>query len=637
MPSGKVTAGDGSRPSKGVQGGTTKSSTALKRLLKEINGLSSVDKKELATTLMGLALIEDEQREKSLRTVSKPGKSAPKGANGGAIPKKKSFAGALSGANKGVETPPKGNSGRYECLTESPVQMTPRKSTAKRRLSDGRPQVLRPVDQAQIGHRSSQLTTLVRVAEAELGLGGSPAKKQRTASPVQKTPEKREEMETVVSPPEEVLATPLPEAEEGEILSDGERSDWTTIPTSREERERKEAKKQKKREEMKRRDAAQQPPAATGNKKTEAKKNEEKKRKSTVQPIVGVKLPSSVNGPNHLTFIQWCKRMGVKVSETRRTMGKDLLIFPETEEDSKKIYESMKREDSGLMGTSAVFRPPRSSTEAKVEDALSVVVKDVDTTIGEGDIEKAILEKQGLKVKVIRFINRTSGRGIPKVKVTFEKKEEMEAAISNSRLFIGTRSCRTEEYKKKNRILQCYRCQRFGHAQDSCKARDIRCGKCAGAHRRQECTARASYCANCTGDHLASDGRCPRAIEVKRKIAEKREGQRHRSTQEVNRRSQPTQHREHQRQGERADQPKKASGGESELSLIRLADSDLTRLALLFSAHTVLYSRTIHRNEGKLEWDDIPHLASKAVGWAFRKEISPLIIRDYLSQLPENL
>ena len=74
--------------------------------------------------------------------------SLPKGANGGAIPKKKSFAGALSGANKGVETPPKGNSGRYECLTESPVQMTPRKSTAKRRLSDGRPQVLRPVDQA---------------------------------------------------------------------------------------------------------------------------------------------------------------------------------------------------------------------------------------------------------------------------------------------------------------------------------------------------------------------------------------------------------------------------------------------------------------------------------------------------------
>ena len=101
----------------------------------------------------------------------------------------------------------------------------------------------------------------------------------------------------------------------------------------------------------------------------------------------------------------------------------------------------MNREDSGLMGTSAVFRPPKSSTEAKVEDALSVVVEDVDTTIGEEEIETAILEKQGLKVKVIRFINKTSGRGIPKVKVTFEKKEEMEAAINNR----STRR-RTESY-----------------------------------------------------------------------------------------------------------------------------------------------------------------------------------------------
>ena len=221
-------------------------------------------------------------------------------------------------------------------------------------------------------------------------------------------------MEPVVSPPEEVLATPLPEAEEGEILSDEERSQRTTIPTSRDERERKEAKKQKKKEEMERRDASQQPPAATENKK------EEKKRRTAVQPIVGVNLPSSVNGPNHITFIHWTRRMEVKVSETRRTMGKDLLIFPETEEDSKTIYESMKREDSGLMGTTAVFRPPKSTAEAKVEDALSIV--DVDTTIGEEKIETAILEKQGLKVKVVRFINRTSGRDIPKVKVTFEKR-----------------------------------------------------------------------------------------------------------------------------------------------------------------------------------------------------------------------
>ena len=165
----------------------------------------------------------------------------------------------------------------------------------------------------------------------------------------------------------------------------------------------------------------------------------------------------------------------------------------------------------------------------------------------------------------------------------------MEAATKNSRLFIGTRSCRTEAYRKKNRILQCYRCQRYGHAQDSCKARDVRCGKCAGPHRRAECTAGASYCANCTGDHLASDGRWPRAIEVKRKIAEKRESQRHRASQAINKKSAPTQHRQHQRQSERAEQPKKATGGElPELPLLHLSDSDLTRIALYISAHTIM-------------------------------------------------
>ena len=159
MPSGKVTAGDGSRPSKGVQGGTTKSSTAVKRLLKEINGLSSVDKKELATTLMGLALIEDEQHEKSLRTSSKPGKSAPKGANGGAIPKKKSFAGALSGANKGVETQHKGNSGRYECLSESPVQMTFRLDFAAEQDSWQKPERLLLTTEQRAGKKVQGSTT----------------------------------------------------------------------------------------------------------------------------------------------------------------------------------------------------------------------------------------------------------------------------------------------------------------------------------------------------------------------------------------------------------------------------------------------------------------------------------------------
>ena len=124
--------------------------------------------------------------------------------------------------------------------------------------------------------------------------------------------------------------------------------------------------------------------------------------------------------------------MNVKVSETRKTMGKDLLIFPETEEDSKKIYESMNREDSSLTGTTSVFRPPKNSAEAKVEDALSVVVKDVDTKIREEEIEAASLEKQGpIHKQSIRTWH-------PESEGHFREEGRDGGSHQQHRLFIGT-------------------------------------------------------------------------------------------------------------------------------------------------------------------------------------------------------
>ena len=97
----------------------------------------------------------------------------------------------------------------------------------------------------------------------------------------------------------------------------------------------------------------------------------------------------------------------------------------------------MTREDSSLIGAAAALRQPKSQSNAKEADDLSVVATEIATRVREEEIEKAILEKQGLKVKVIRHINRASERGIPKVKVTSEKKEEMGEATKNNRLFIA--------------------------------------------------------------------------------------------------------------------------------------------------------------------------------------------------------
>ena len=96
----------------------------------------------------------------------------------------------------------------------------------------------------------------------------------------------------------------------------------------------------------------------------------------------------------------------------------------------------------------------------------------------------------------------------------------------------------------------------------------------------------------------------------------------------------PTLHRQHQRRtNEHTEQPMKATGGE--LPLLRLADSDLTRLGLFISAHTILCAGVM--NAGTVDLEDVPHIASKSIKWAFRKNISPVTIRDYLLQLSDNL
>ena len=323
MPSGKVTAGDGSRPSKGVHGNTVSDSEVMKRLMREVDGLTPDAKKEFSAYYIGWALSEEERLNKEAK---KKVSAASKGKSK-AISSKVGKAGvkdglSYAGAAKGDASPPTGNKSKYASIPGTPVQVTPVKTPRKRcRPSTA---VMRPLDGDKLSLRSSKLTALSKTANEyfELGLGGSPSKKQRTKSPekIDETEMPEEMMEAAASPAEEILATPL--AEEEEILSDGERSDWTTIPTSSEERAKKEEKKQKKKEEK----------AATSG------KNEEKKPR--VQPIIGVNLPRSVYSTNHLTFIKWTRQMNIKVSETRRTMAKGLLIFPETEEDSKKIYTS---------------------------------------------------------------------------------------------------------------------------------------------------------------------------------------------------------------------------------------------------------------------------------------------------------
>lgn len=68
-----------------------------------------------------------------------------------------------------------------------------------------------------------------------------------------------------------------------------------------------------------------------------------------------------------------------------------------------------------------------------------------------------------------------------------------------------------DRLRNSKRIIQCHRCQRWGHATANCGA-ETRCLKCAENHWTRECSKpldEAATCVNCKGPHPANNVECP--------------------------------------------------------------------------------------------------------------------------------
>lgn len=69
-----------------------------------------------------------------------------------------------------------------------------------------------------------------------------------------------------------------------------------------------------------------------------------------------------------------------------------------------------------------------------------------------------------------------------------------------------------EPLNKQKKVVQCHRCQLYGHIQKNCNA-EFKCMKCGKDHSTHLCTKPhtvAPTCANCGGEHLSISLRCPK-------------------------------------------------------------------------------------------------------------------------------
>ncbi len=73
-------------------------------------------------------------------------------------------------------------------------------------------------------------------------------------------------------------------------------------------------------------------------------------------------------------------------------------------------------------------------------------------------------------------------------------------------------------------VIQCYKCQKYGHMSDKCREAEQICPKCAGGHRLAECEEETKRCSNCVGrenvdsNHWANSNSCHSLLDELKRI-----------------------------------------------------------------------------------------------------------------------
>ena len=183
------------------------------------------------------------------------------------------------------------------------------------------------------------------------------------------------------------------------------------------------------------------------------------------------------------------------IKKTAVTKRGVVLVFPTSEEARAKLLEARLKNVS--------LRPTR---EAKAAASVkpAVIIVGVHPSISDEDIKGEI----GRDVKRI-VAAKLGGAATYKVKVHCRDEADRKAMLKDG-VRMGHQKYRVVEYVTKRPVLQCFKCQSFGHVAAACSAEQPKCRKCGGPHDGKTCEAEKPQCANCGGEHQASDFACPR-------------------------------------------------------------------------------------------------------------------------------
>lgn len=179
-----------------------------------------------------------------------------------------------------------------------------------------------------------------------------------------------------------------------------------------------------------------------------------------------------------------------------RSVSTGIQIEPETEEDYRKIKKILDNNKYEYY-----------TFQLQSEKSLKVVIRGVDQALKLTEIEED-LQKQGYPTRKITRMNGKGSIPAPMVLVQLDREYKSIYDISNCCGLAVT----VQPLRLREDIIQCHKCQAFGHSQRNCKIQ-YSCMKCGENHSTHLCTKPRTTppkCANCQGEHLSISLRCPK-------------------------------------------------------------------------------------------------------------------------------
>jgi hypothetical protein len=178
-----------------------------------------------------------------------------------------------------------------------------------------------------------------------------------------------------------------------------------------------------------------------------------------------------------------------RINEIKFTANGNMLIYTESTDDVESImqndliFNKSRKIDLNITKKKFFFVIKGLTYEEAVENQIELKAMGVDEI-------NQIGKNKDLKIVKIAVYDKNAGTKMKKqgIKLNYVKH-------------------RVEDFIQHTKVLQCFKCQEFGHTSTSCKKEDT-CSKCAGAHRSDSCKEATIKCSNCGENHSSAFYEC---------------------------------------------------------------------------------------------------------------------------------